>query len=137
MWLSLCPVSLHHIFAVCFDRALCGESKKKKEKDFEKAMETLSDCQDCIHFPLKVFRVMQWDCYWVSLTGKPQVRVYTHTHTRTLVGETGHDRHSKPPKGFLFRLFRCHCLKSYSNHGQARCKLCGSTYVFNSTKPRI
>lgn len=44
-------------------------------------METLSDCQDCIHFPLKVFRVMQWDCYWVSLTGKPQVRVYTHTHT--------------------------------------------------------
>ena len=67
MWSSRCPVSLHRIFAVCFDHSPCGKREKEKkksaserkkerkrereeEKGLEKAMETLSDCQDCIHF---------------------------------------------------------------------------------------
>lgn len=79
MWPSKCPsLSTPTICCLFWLFSLRG-GWAEEENGLGKAMETLADCQDCIHFLLKLFKMMQWDCYWVSPTGKPQV----HTHIRT------------------------------------------------------
>ncbi len=96
--------SQHQLFAVCFERFPCGE----EENGSEKAMETLADCQDCIHFLLKLFKMMQWDCYWVSPTGKPQV--HTHIglwarHTMIDIQSLSYQTVSMPPSEVILQLW--------------------------------
>lgn len=77
-------------------------------------METLGDCQDCIHFLLQLFENDAMGLL-LGFTDRKTTGIRTHTYSESrVVGETRHDRHpelfhqtvSMPPSEVILQLRR-------------------------------
>lgn len=88
MWPSPSPVSLHrpHICCLFWSRSLRVKKQKRRKRRQEKAMETLTVCQDCINF---FKNYSEWCNGSVIGFHWQENRRYTHTHSQlSVVGET-------------------------------------------------
>lgn len=111
--------------------SLRGRVSKRGKRFRESKWKHSATAKTASIFSCNYLKMMQWDCYWVSLTGKPQV--YAHTHTHTPSPGLWARRATIDIQSFFTRQFQCHRLKSYSNYGAK--KIPNTSWNFSARNP--